>query len=211
VDRHLASLATACAGLAAEPEHRLPALRVLAACASTEEHLALLAEVDDVDLAWRVLARRAELGGYDADAVAALAESDPDPDSWVRALGVRAARPEAAGKEEAFEAIFTDRTVPAGRALVELGQLLWRPGQDELLRPWTTRYLTEVVSLGGGGMLALGGIIRHLFPYQNADAEFLARVRTHTERDGLTPVVRSALLTGADSLERMLRQRSSAS
>ena len=53
---------------------------------------------DDIDLAWRVLARRAALGEYDADAVAALLERDPDPDAAVRAVAVRAARPGGVGQ-----------------------------------------------------------------------------------------------------------------
>ena len=45
------------------------------------------AAADDVDLAWRVLVRRAALGEYDADAVAALLERDPDPDASAAGSG----------------------------------------------------------------------------------------------------------------------------
>ena len=50
------------------------------------------AAADDLDLAWRVLARRSALGDYDAAAVESLLERDPDPDA-VRARARRAGRP----------------------------------------------------------------------------------------------------------------------
>ena len=96
----LERVARRAAELADVPEHRVPALRTLAAAATSAEHRALLeqAAADDTDLAWRVQARRAALGEYDADAVAALLERDPDPDAAVRAVAVRAARPGGVGQ-----------------------------------------------------------------------------------------------------------------
>src|SRR5205085_285996 len=65
--RRLARVADVAAARAAEPDHRAPALQTLAWSASTPEHFAVLdhAAADDVDLAWRVLVRRASLGRYD--------------------------------------------------------------------------------------------------------------------------------------------------
>ena len=82
------------------PTSTTPALRTLAAAASSPEHLARLDEAarSDVDLAWRVATRRAALGQYDEETVEALLARDPDPDAGVRALAVRTARPEYRGQ-----------------------------------------------------------------------------------------------------------------
>ena len=64
-----------------------------AASAVRPEHFELLDReaAEDVTLAWQVQIRRASLGRYDAEAVHALDERDPDPESGVRALAVAAA------------------------------------------------------------------------------------------------------------------------
>ena len=83
IAERLQQLAEVAAGLADDPDLTTPALRTLAAAASTDEHLALLdrAAGSDVDLAWRVAIRRAAIGRYDEDTVEALLERDPDPDA----------------------------------------------------------------------------------------------------------------------------------
>ena len=87
-----------------------------------------------------MLVRKAELGGETADEAEVLLERDPDPDAWVRALGVSAARPDADAKDEAWRQLAVDRTVPMGSSHV-VGIPFWRPGQDELLAPYAERYL----------------------------------------------------------------------
>jgi aminopeptidase N len=208
VPNQLARLAEVAAALAEHPEHRAAALRTLAACAAEETHFAVLdaAAADDVDLAWRVLVRRAALGDHDRAAVEALLERDPDPDAWVRALGVTAARADDDAKAEAWERIFGDRSVPAGPPLAALCRSFWRPVQHELLLPWTQRYLDEVVKLVGGGMLAAGGLVRSTFP-TTGDAAFLERARAVALEPDQNPTVRATLLAGADTLARVLRAR----
>jgi aminopeptidase N len=208
VPAQLERLADVAAQLAGEPEHRVPALRTLAASASSEEHLALLDEAaaDDVDLTWRVLVRRAALGSYDADAAAALQERDPDPDAWVRALGVRTARPEEESKAEAWAELFERRSVPSGSSTVSVANAFWRPEQHELLVPWAHRYLDEVDRVSGGGMLAVGSLLRSMMPVVGDEA-FLERARELAARPDQNPTVRATLLTGVDTLDRMLRAR----
>jgi aminopeptidase N len=205
----LEQVAASAVALSDVPEHRQPALRTLAASASSDEHFALLdaAAAADPDLAWRVNARRAELGDYDEAAVQALLESDPDPDAHVRALGVRGARPEAAAKEEVWQAVLVDRSVPVGLSLLSVAGLFWRPTQAALLKPFTDRYLDQVTGLTGGGMLSLGSIMRGMFPTAVADQDFLDRAQEIAAQPDVHPAVRSTLLTGADTVSRILAAR----
>jgi aminopeptidase N len=212
VPDRLERVARRAAELAAAPEHRVPALRTLAASFGSTEHRTLLeqAAADDVDLAWRVQARRAALGEYDADAVAALLERDPDPDASARAVAVRAARPAEDAKAEAWAALFERRSVPAGSPTRAVATAFWRPTQHELLLPWAHRYLDEIERLGsgggGGGMLAVMSLVRSMVPVVG-DASYLERARELAERPDQVPFARSTLLDGVDRLTRMLRAR----
>jgi aminopeptidase N len=202
-------VAVTAAGLVDDPALRTAALRTLAASASTDEHLQLLADAaeDDLDLAWRVLARRSELGDLDDAAVRALEETDPDPESWVRALGVRAAHADAGAKQEAWDALVTEHRVPMGQPLIQTGGLFWRPGQEDLLRPFAERYLDALPGLASGGLLMAGAMIRLLFPYAVADEAFLERADSLAQDRDAHPAVRQNLLTGTDTLRRMLAAR----
>jgi aminopeptidase N len=205
----LEQVAVSATALAGVPEHRQPALRTLAASASTGAHFALLddAAAHDRDLAWRIAARRAELGDYDEAAVEALLDGDPDPDASARALGVRGARPEADAKEEVWRAVLVDRSVPMGLSLLSVAGLFWRPTQSELLKPFTDRYLEQVTGLTGGGMLSLGSIMRGMFPTAVADQEFLDRANEIAAEPGTHPAIRSTLLTGGDTVRRIIDAR----
>jgi aminopeptidase N len=205
----LSTVAATASGLTANAEFRQPALRTLAASAATADHFETLrgpAE-HDRDLGWRVLARRAALGDYDEAAVRSLEEADVDPEAWVRALGVRAAQPVEAAKEEAWQAMLVDRTVPAGSPLFQLGGLFWRPTQADLLRPFTTRYLDTLPGLTSGGLLMAGSLIRALFPLSVADQPFLDRALEIAHDPDSHPAVRQNLLVGVDTVSRMLAAR----
>ena len=206
--RQLSRLAGTAAALAEHPDHRAAALRTLAAAASDPEHFDLLGEAatGDTDLAWRVLVRRAALGSYDAAAVEALEERDPDPDAWVRALDVTAARPDRDAKDEVWAQVFDKRAVPAGAPLRELARCFWRPVQYDLLLPYAESYLDEMERVTSGGMLAVMSLARMMFPTVG-DAAFLERARRVAAEPNQNPTVRTTVLTGTDTLERMLRAR----
>jgi aminopeptidase N len=205
----LEQVATTATGLVDDPQLRTAALRTLAASAGTPAHLEVLHEParHDLDLAWRVLARRSELGDLDETAVRDLQESDPDPEAWVRALGVRAASADPGAKQEVWTALVEEHRVPMGQPLIQVGGLFWRPGQDELLRPFTERYLDALPGLATGGLLMAGAMIRLLFPYAVADEAFLERAGRMAQDEQAHPAVRQNLLTGTDTLRRMLAAR----
>jgi aminopeptidase N len=153
-----------------------------------------------------VQVRRASLGRYDEAAVDDLLERDPDPDAHLRAWGVSAARPTEDAKAEAWERVWRGRSVPAGLPLIDFARCFWRPVQHELLVPWAHRYLDEATTLSGGGLLQLGGVVRHMKP-TTCDAAWLDHAQDVAHREGLAPVVRTELLIAADLLTRVLDAR----
>ncbi|WP_182526762.1 aminopeptidase N [Nocardioides dongkuii] len=200
-------LADVAVGIAQRAGLRSAGLRALAASATREDHFAILdgAAAENTDLAWRYLARRAELGHAVEDEVQRLLKHDPDPEAPIRAIGVRAAAADEAGKAAAWAALFTERSVPAGGLTAEVATRFWRPGQEELLLPWAHRWFDEITSLPRGGLLGTMSLVRASYPTL-ADDDVLERARSVAESDVPAPV-RAMLLMGADRLSRMLRAR----
>ncbi len=195
--------------LARDPGRRQVALRALAECAADLDDVAWLREQagGDVDLQWRALTRRAELGGETADEVARLLAGDPDPDAWVRALTVQAATPSAADKEAVWQKVTVDRTVPIGSTATVM-TTFWRPGQDALLAPYAQRYLELLPQLHRGGMIPAMVFAKRLFPVYAIDEGYLDAALAAAEQ--AAPVVRKTLTETADVVRRMLRSRASA-
>ena len=208
VDAARTRVADLAIGLSREEELRRPALQVLAACATTTEHDRVLAEAaaDDVDLSWRFAVRRSERGDLPDGTIEDLLSRDPDPDRSARAVAVTAARADEAAKAAAWEELFVRRSVQAGHPTFAVARAFWRPGQAELCAPWADRYLEEMRGIRGG-LLSMLSLVRGMFPLV-ADEGFADRARAVAAEPGLDPTVRNQLLTGADTLTRMLRARS---
>jgi aminopeptidase N len=207
VEASLARVADQALALSRDVEQRRPALNVLAACASTPAHDDTLVEAisDNVDLAWRVAIRRAERDCLPDGMVEELVARDPDPDSRARAVAVTAARPDESAKAETWRALFDERSVPAGQPTFHVAKAFWRPAQAELLAPWVDKYLEEMGKVSGG-LLSMLSVVRSMYPIVG-DEDFAARSRELAEAPETDPMVRSTLLTGADTLVRMNRAR----
>jgi aminopeptidase N len=196
---------TASQALAERPGLRRVALRGLARSAADLDEIAWLRRetADDVDLQWRVLVRKAELGGETADDVERLLARDPDPDAEFRALSVRAATPDP-GEKAAMWRKMVDRAIPLG-SFRPVAAAFWRPGQDDLLAPYPERYLELLPDMQRGGMLPAMYYTRQLFPLFSVDEAFLPRAEVKARE--AAPVVRKTLLERADLIRRMLRSR----
>ena len=164
--------------------------------------------LDGVDLRWRALARRAELGADVAADVQALLDRDPDPDAWLRALTVQAATPRADAKAAAWQALAIDRTVPVG-SVKEVAPAFWRPGQDALLAPYAEQYIELLPSLDRGGMMPAMVLTEWLFPLFGADQRVIDQAVAAA--DTAAPIVRKTLLERADIVARMLHARATTS
>jgi aminopeptidase N len=201
-----AQVADTCRAMAQDPARRQVALRALARVAPDLDAVADLQEQagKDVDLQWRILVRKAELGGETDGESEVLLERDPDPEAWIRALGVTAARPDAEAKAEAWRRLAVDRAVPVGSSHV-VGVPFWRPGQDALLAPYAERYLELLPGLHRGGMIHGMAFTHRLFPLFGIDASFFPRAAAAGA--DAAPVVRKTLAERSDEVRRMLRSR----
>jgi aminopeptidase N len=199
----MASVADVCAELARSPGRRQVALRYLARV-TTDVAAVQEAAGDDVDLAWRALIRKAELGGDTAAEARALLERDTDPDAKFRALAVRAATPAAEAKAQIWQALMVDRTVPIG-SFGAVSTAFQRPGQEELLAPYRDRYIELLPELHRSGMIVAMVFTRRLFPLYGVDEAYLSRA-AEAAREA-APVVRKTLDERADEVRRMIRTR----
>ena len=163
---------------------------------------------DDVDLRWRTLVRSAELGRADQADVERLRGEDPDPDSWVRALAVDSARPDAALKEITWKAIVEEHRVPMG-ALGELRRAFWRRSQGALLSPYADRYLEVLPTLHLAGMIPALSVSNAMYPRAGVDAAFAERAVEAAHVDGAQPGCRvDRHRECTDRLRRILGARS---
>ena len=208
-DALMDQVATLATRLAEQPEHRLAAVRALASTATTPEQLDTLSGLvrDDHDLRWRHLTRLAELGRYDADEVERLEREDPNPDAWQNALAAKAARPTAEAKQEAWDRAFGEPQLGTS-ALIAMGPAFWRPGQDELLRPFAEDYRSRLPAFGERGMLAALVCTGSLFPRAGVDLDYLDSLEEATNQPEVVELVRKRVLERADGVRRMLRARS---
>ena len=207
-ERMMSELADLAVGLAEQPVQRQVALRALAQMATTNAHFAALAAAakDDVDLGWRTLVRLAEVRDVSASEIEVLAARDPDPDSWVKALAVNAARPGTAGKDAAWKAIVEEHRVPMGSVGI-VGRAIWRRSQDRMLAPYTERYLELLPALDDFGMIPALSIGSSLFPRSVQDETFIERATEAANKPNVSPVVRRVVIESCDRLRRRLRAR----
>ncbi|XVV15481.1 aminopeptidase N [Actinoplanes sp. CA-131856] len=193
-----------CARLAEQPARRQVALRGLARSAPDLDAVAMLQSGADPDLQWRLLTRKAELGGDTRAEVEELLKNDPDPDASHRALAVRAARPDEAEKSAMWQMLAVDRAVPIS-AMRIVTTAFWRPGQDELLSPYGDSYLSLLPTFARGGMIPSMVYAGRLLPRFGTSAGFLTRAEQAAAE--VAPVVRQTVLEYADEVRRMLRAR----
>ena len=143
-DHQLAYINALCSSVL-RPHH----LEVLSALLHTDPAgLGLAGLAVDTDLRWRIVTALATAGVIDADGpqtpfIDAEAERDPTAAGKRNAAQASAARPQPEVKEKAWVEVIEDDALPniVGRAIIGG---FFRPGQAELLRPYTSRYFAAI-------------------------------------------------------------------
>jgi aminopeptidase N len=206
-DQLLEDLADVCIELSDRPEHRVAALRGLARTAITPSHFGLLdLAADTPDLRWRALTRRAEFDQADDADISELEASDPDPDAWIRALAVRAARPSVGDKDRVWRAIIDEPSVPVA-AFGSVGQAFWRPGQGSVLASYPRRFLDALPAIGQRGMIFGFAAAGSLFPMTSVDEDYLDELDVRLRSGTLAPVVTNRTIERAYEVRLMIASR----
>ncbi|MGW6202644.1 aminopeptidase N [Streptomyces sp. NPDC055089] len=202
----LSAVAATCRSISTVSAHRKAALRGFARTATGLEDVAWLQTEagDDLDLQWRALVRKAQLGEQTAAEAQALLQRDPDPEAWVSRLQVRAATPDAAEKKAVWHTLVTDRAVPLA-SVHSVAALFWSAGQEELLKSHTAAYLDLVSTIHDSDSMQATVYTRSLFPLFGIDRTYLNRAESLAAQ--AVPVIRTNLLDRADRMRRVLRSR----
>lgn len=191
----------------AEPgsDHQLAWIQLLAWTATTGDQLDLLAALlsgrtpipgllVDADLRWSLLQRMAATGRTDDAGIDAQLADDPSDAGRRHAAACRAAIPDPAHKEAAWQSLTSGQAGPQTLAAVARG--LMQPEHGDLLARYAGRYMAEIEDIwaGSSGQLRGAQLGSLLFPYPAASPELLAMIE-----EFLTTAPRDPALT------RMLR------
>ncbi|WLS48149.1 M1 family metallopeptidase [Micromonospora profundi] len=161
----------------------------------------------DAELRWSVLCRLVVLGAAGAAEIAAEVAADPSSAGAERAALCRAALPDAAAKQAAWE-IIVRGTELSNRLLEATAEGFWQPEQAELTAAYVERYFAEMPDAARGRTPWTADRVAKLAfpryavaqPTREAAAALLAR-------DDLTPGLRRVITDADDDLRRALVAR----
>jgi aminopeptidase N len=165
---------------------QLARVRSFAGAARTDEHARVLERLldgsdvpaglaVDTDLRWTLVGALAALGRLDDAAVDAELARDDTATGRLHALQTRAAMPTAAAKERAWTATMHDAAL-SNHETRYLAAGFWRPGQDDLLRPYVERYVAELPEAWGERTPQVAGTLAEdLFPSLLVEQDVLDR------------------------------------
>jgi aminopeptidase N len=195
---------------------RLAAVRGLIHCAATEEEAAELigwlraermpAGPDlDPELRWQALSQLAALGAAGEAEIAAELVRDPSATGRQGAAHCRAALPDPAAKEEAWQAMFCAGAL-SSHLLTATAQGFWQPGRPEPTDGFIERYFAEIPAADERGPMIATVLGRVLFPAHAATPETVRAAERCLEGD-LSAALSRALEDQLDDLRRAVRVR----
>ncbi len=164
----------------------------------------------DPELRWRILGRLAVLGATTPDAIDAELARDPSATGREGAAHCRAALPDPAAKQAAWQALFTtdEDAALSNYLFTATATGFWAPEQHDLLRPYVARYFTDAPALArhrGPALAAAAG--RYAFPATFVEDDTLHLGETCLAQSDPTPALRRKLIDQLDDLRRALKVR----
>ncbi|WP_420752214.1 aminopeptidase N [Rhodococcus sp. O3] len=212
---------------AAEPgsDHQLAFVNALTTAQLSAWHTEVLAEllaadpstvglpglVVDTDLRWRIVQALAAAGEIDADGVEspvidAEAERDPTAAGARQAAAARAARPQAEVKEQVWQTVIFDDTVPNITARAIIGGFA-PAGQSELLEPYVARYFADVPGVWERRSSEVAQtVVVGLYPAWSISEASVAAADEFLAGD-LPPALRRLVVEGRAGIVRSLKAR----
>lgn len=198
-----------------DPARRLVATRTLIDTATTPDEIRSWwhhgtvpgGPALDPELRWRLLHRLAVLGATTPDEIDAETARDPSATGAQGAARCRAALPDPAAKQAAWDAMFGPDDRLSNYLFTATAQGFWHPEHHHLTAPYRTRYFTDAPALAARRGHALAqAATRTAFPRTHTDHDTL-RHGEHCLTTTLTPAFRRGLTDQLDDLRRALRVR----
>ena len=203
----------------AEPgsDHQLAWIQLLAWAATTDDQLELIAALlagstvipglfVDAELRWSLLQRMAATGRADDAAIDAQLAADPSDAGRRHTAACRAAIPDAAHKEAAWELLTGGQAGPETLSAVARGFI--QPEHASLLARYANRYLAAIEDIwansSGHQRVQLGTL---LFPYPAASPELLTMIEEFLTAAPRDPALARLLRDHQDTLQRALKSR----
>ncbi|CAN5360310.1 aminopeptidase N [soil metagenome] len=207
-------------------DHQLAFVNALCTSVLSRNHVAVLATLldnepaavnlaglaIDTDLRWRIVTALAASGDLDADGVASPfidseAATDPTAAGKRSAAAAAAARPQAEVKAAAWSQVIEDDTLAniTGRAII--GGFA-RPGQGELLLPYTERYFEAISGVWERRSSEVAQtVVIGLYPSWDISQAALDAAERFLGDPEVPPALRRLVLEGRAGVERALRAR----
>ena len=214
---------------AAQPgsDHQLAYVNAMCASVLSAHHVMLLAILldhpnpatmglpgldIDTDLRWRIVTALAAAGQIDgqgpaAPVIDAEAQRDPTATGQRNAAAAAAARPQPQVKEKAWTEVIEDDTLAniTGRAII--GGFV-RPGQSELLAPFTQRYFDAIPGVWERRSSEVAQtVVVGLYPSWDITTAGLDAADRFLAEPQLPPALRRLVLEGRAGVERSLKAR----
>ncbi|WP_432050746.1 aminopeptidase N [Verrucosispora sp. NA02020] len=162
----------------------------------------------DTELRWSVLARLVVLGAAGAAEIAAEADTDPSAAGAERAATCRAALPDPAAKQAAWE-IIVSNTELSNRLVEATAAGFWRPEQAELTAEYVPRYFDDMPAAARLRTPWVADRVAKLaFPRYAVARSTREAAEALLARDDLTPGLRRVVTDADDDLRRALHARS---
>jgi aminopeptidase N len=198
-------------------DHQLAWIQLLAWTATADDQLDLIAALlagstaipgllVDAELRWSLLQRMAATGRADDAGIDAQLAADPSDAGRRNAAACRAAIPDAAHKEAAWQLLTGGQAGPETLSAVARGFI--QPEHGDLLACYAGRYLATIediwASSSGHQRVQLGAL---LFPYPAASPELLTMIEQFLTAAPRDPALARMLRDHQDTTQRALRSR----
>ncbi|MFK8846363.1 aminopeptidase N [Streptomyces sp. Ac-502] len=162
------------------------------------------------DLAWRIRLRLTVLGALGPRELTAAHAADVGSGADEGVAKCRAALPDPAAKEAAWQRLFSSEEV-SNYELLALADGFWHPEQAALTAPYVERFFTELPAAAAHyGDLTLDLLIKHLYPRHAAAPETLTAAENLLAHPALPAALRRAVNDLTYDLSRALEVRRSA-
>ncbi|MGN9809089.1 aminopeptidase N [Micromonospora sp. BQ11] len=161
----------------------------------------------DTELRWSVLRRLVVLGAAGEPEIAAEAAADPSAAGAERAAGCRAALPDAAAKQAAWQIVVADTTL-SNRLVEATAGGFWQPEQAELTAAYVSRYFDDMPAAARARTPWVADRVAGLaFPRYAVAQTTREAAAALLARDDVTPGLRRVVTDAADDLRRALVAR----